>query len=162
MKCVIIFCNPQKIRRLHKSTAHISANNSKTTNHISLTGTDLYYCKPSKNTTLEENLHEKQRINYISGIVQTFKSKVLVIYAATYIVDCTVFNHSNNSFLFIQCSYFHICLYRFFLRFVFFHFPCFIFLCTKHILKFTLFDSNEFITRSIRFHSNIPYKTLSL
>ena len=27
---------------------------------------------------------------------------------------------TNNSFLFIQCSYFHICLYHFFLRFVFF------------------------------------------
>ena len=29
---------------------------------------------------------------------------------------------SNNSFLFIQCSYFHTCLHHFFLRFVFFTF----------------------------------------
>ena len=77
---------------LHKSTAHISLNNSKSTNHVSLTGTDNCYCKLSKNSTLEENLRENQRITYISGIVQAFKSKVLIIYAATYNVDCTVSN----------------------------------------------------------------------
>ena len=81
-----------KNQGLHRSIEHISSNNSKITNHISLTGTDIYYCKLSKNTTLEENLQENQRINYISGIVQAFKSKVLIIYAAIYVADCTVSN----------------------------------------------------------------------
>ena len=53
------FCVIPKHHGLHKSTAHISSNNSKITNHISLTGTDIYYCKPLKNTTLEKNLQRK-------------------------------------------------------------------------------------------------------
>ena len=70
MKCVVnYFCVIPKNQGLHKSTAHISSNNSKGTNHISLTGTDNCYCKLSKNTTLEENFQENQRINYISGTV---------------------------------------------------------------------------------------------
>ena len=51
---------------LYKSATHISSNDSKSTNHISLTGTDNCYCKLSKKTTL--------------------------IYAATYIVDFTISN----------------------------------------------------------------------
>ena len=52
---------------------------------------------------------------------------------------------SNNGFLFIQCSY--ICLYHFFLRFVFFHLPCLVLLCTRHIHNLTtLFDSNSLQT----------------
>ena len=90
-KCVAsYFWVVPKNMGLHKSTAHISSSNSKSTNHVSLTGTDNCYCKLSKNSTLEENLRENQRITYISGIVQAFKSKVLIIHAATYIVDCTV------------------------------------------------------------------------
>ena len=70
MKCVVnYFCVIPKNQGLHKSTAHIFSNNSKSTNHISLTGTDNCYCKLSKNTTLEENFQENQRINYISGTV---------------------------------------------------------------------------------------------
>ena len=34
-----------------------------------MTGTDHCYSKLSKNVTLEENVQENQRINYISGIV---------------------------------------------------------------------------------------------
>ena len=51
---------------------------------------------------------------------------------------------SNNSFLFIQCSYFYICLYHFFLRFVFFAF-LFLFSSTRDTLyKLTaLFDLNS-------------------
>ena len=60
------------------------------TNHISITGTDNCYSKLSKNIMLEENLQENQRKNYISGVVWAFKSNVLIIHAATYIVDCTV------------------------------------------------------------------------
>ena len=64
---------------LHKSTEHISSNNSKSTNHVSLTGTDNCYYKLSKNSRLEKNLRENQRITYSSGIVQAFKSKLLII-----------------------------------------------------------------------------------
>ena len=69
MKRVIIFCVIPKNHGLHKSKVHISSNNSKSTNHTSLTGTDHCYSKLSKNITLEENLQENQRKNYISGIV---------------------------------------------------------------------------------------------
>ena len=48
---------------------HISSNKSKSANHTSLTGTGHCYSKLSKNITLEENLQENQRKNYISGIV---------------------------------------------------------------------------------------------
>ena len=65
----VIFCVLPKNQGLHKSTAHISSNNSKSTNHTSLTGTDHCYSKLSKNITLEENLQENQRKNCISGIV---------------------------------------------------------------------------------------------
>ena len=54
------FCVIPKNQGLHKSTAHIFSNNSRSTNHISLTGTDNCYCELSKNTTLEENLQENQ------------------------------------------------------------------------------------------------------
>ena len=54
---------------LRKSRMHISSNNSKSTNHIPLTGTDNCCCKLSKNTTLEEKLQENQRINCTSGIL---------------------------------------------------------------------------------------------
>ena len=54
---------------LHKPTGHVSSNNSKGTNHISLTGTDHCYSKLSENITLEENSQENQQKNYISVIV---------------------------------------------------------------------------------------------
>ena len=93
MKCVgNNFCVIPKNQWLPKSAAHISSNNSESTNHISLTRTDNCYCRLSKNTTLKEYLQENQRINYISGMVYAFKSKVRIIYAATYIVDGTVSN----------------------------------------------------------------------
>ena len=57
-----------------------------------MTGTDHCYSKLSKYITLEEKLQENQRENCISGIVLALKSKVLIIHAATYIVDCTVSN----------------------------------------------------------------------
>ena len=47
------FCAIPKDQGLHKSTTHISSNNSKITNHISLTGTDNCYSKLSKNVTLD-------------------------------------------------------------------------------------------------------------
>ena len=65
----VIFCVLPKNQVLHKPTAHISSNNSKSTNHTSLTETDHCYSKLSKNITLEENLQENQRKNCISGIV---------------------------------------------------------------------------------------------
>ena len=43
---------------------HISSNDSKSANHISLTGIDHAYSKPSKNIMLEENLEENQRLIY--------------------------------------------------------------------------------------------------
>ena len=86
------FCVNPKNQGLHKSTTHISSNNSKSPNHISMAGTDHCYSKLSKNITLKKNLQQNQRKNYISGIVYAFKSKVLVIHAATYIADCTVSN----------------------------------------------------------------------
>ena len=46
-------CVIPKNQELHKSTAHISSDNSKGTNHISLTGTDNYSSKLSKNVTLD-------------------------------------------------------------------------------------------------------------
>ena len=101
MKRVIIFVQSPKNQVLYKSTTHISSNNSKSTNHTSLTGTDHCYSKLSKNTTLQKKSQENQRKNYISGVAQAVKSKVLIIHAATY-----------N----IQCSYFHISLYHFFFQ----------------------------------------------
>ena len=51
---------------------------------------------------------------------------------------------SNNSFLFIQCSYFHICLYHFFLRFVFFTFLVLFSSARDTFYNLaTLFDSNS-------------------
>ena len=50
---------------------------------------------------------------------------------------------SNNGFLFIQCSY--ICLYHFFLRFVFFHLVLFCSAQDTYNLT-TLFDSNSLQT----------------
>ena len=61
-------CNPQK-SGASKSTAHISSNNSKSTSHTSLTGTDHCYFKLSTNITLGKNLQENQQKNYMSGIV---------------------------------------------------------------------------------------------
>ena len=61
------FCVIPKNQGLYKSAMHIPSNNSKSTNHISLTGTDNCYSKPSKNYTLD--LQENQQINYIFGIV---------------------------------------------------------------------------------------------
>ena len=61
------FCVIPKTQELHKSTAHIYSNNSKSTNHISLTGTHNCYSKLPKKVTLD--LQGNQRINYISGIV---------------------------------------------------------------------------------------------
>ena len=63
------FCVIPKNQVRHKSTAHISSNNSESTNHISMTGTDHCYSQISKNIVLEENLEENQRKNYISGKV---------------------------------------------------------------------------------------------
>ena len=60
------FCVIPKNQGFHKSTAHIPSNNSKSTNHISLTGTDNCYSKLSKNVKLD--LQENQQKNYISGI----------------------------------------------------------------------------------------------
>ena len=60
------FCVIPKNQELHKATTHISSKNSKSTNHISLTGTDNCYSKLSKNVKLD--LQENQQINYISGI----------------------------------------------------------------------------------------------
>ena len=59
------FCVIPKNQGPHKTTAHISSNNSKSTNHTSLTGTDHCYSKLSKNITLQET----QRKVYISCIV---------------------------------------------------------------------------------------------
>ena len=50
-----------KNQGLHDSTGHISSNNSKSTNHTSLAGTNHCYSKLSKNITLEENLQENQQ-----------------------------------------------------------------------------------------------------
>ena len=51
MKCVAnYFSVIPKNQGLHKSATNISSNDSKSTNHISLTGTDNYYCNLSKNT----------------------------------------------------------------------------------------------------------------
>ena len=63
------FCVIPKNEGLHKYTAHISSNNSKSTKDTSVTGTDHCYSKLSKNITLEENLQENQRKSSISGIV---------------------------------------------------------------------------------------------
>ena len=122
MKCVIIFSVIPKNQGLHKSSAHISSNNSKSTNHISLTGTDNCYCKISRNTTLEENLQENQRVNYISGIAQAFKSKVLIIYAATYIADCTVSNQLQQQFFVYLVQLFPYLPPIFFSQYFFFFF----------------------------------------
>ena len=54
------FCVILKNQGRHKSTAHISSNNSKCTNYTSLTGTDHCYSKLSKNMTLGKNLQENQ------------------------------------------------------------------------------------------------------
>ena len=52
---------------------------------------------------------------------------------------------SNNSFLFIQCSYFHICLSHFFLRFVF----------SPFLSYFSLHETNTIqLPCSIRIHYN--------
>ena len=50
---------------------------------------------------LEENLQENQRKNYISGINQAFKSKVLKIHLDTYIVDCSVSNQPLTTSFFL-------------------------------------------------------------
>ena len=84
------FCVIPKNQGLHKATTHISSNNSKSINHISLTGTDHCYSKLSINVTLD--LQVNQQIKYISGIFYAFKSKVLIIYATSYTVNCTVSN----------------------------------------------------------------------
>ena len=62
------FCVIPKNQGLHKSTAHIFSNNSKSTNHISLTGIDNYYSKLSKNITLEENVQENLYFWYSLGV----------------------------------------------------------------------------------------------
>ena len=69
---------------------------------------------------------------------------------------------SNNSYLFIYSSYFHICLYHSFLRFVFFFSPSlshFLLHKTHSTIYLVWF---EFITTSIRFPNNILYKKFSL
>ena len=68
MKRVNYFCVIPQNQGLHKSTTHISSNISKSTNHISLTGSDQCYSKFSKNITLEENFQENQQKNYISCV----------------------------------------------------------------------------------------------
>ena len=46
------FCVIPKNHWLHNATTHISSKNSKSTDHISLTGTDNCYSKLSKDVTL--------------------------------------------------------------------------------------------------------------
>ena len=62
------FCVISKNQGLHISTAHISSDNSKSTNHTSSTETDHCHSKLSKNIMLEENLQENQQKICISGI----------------------------------------------------------------------------------------------
>ena len=64
--------------------------------------------------------------------------------AASYIVDCTVSNRLQEQLfcLFSVAISISASIIFFFVLF-FFYLPCLIFLCTRHILQFTLFDSNS-------------------
>ena len=64
------FCVIPKHHGLHESTAHSSSNNSKITNHISLTGTDIYIIVSLRKILRWKKICKvNQQINYISGIV---------------------------------------------------------------------------------------------
>ena len=104
LKSCICYCN-------------FSSNNSKNTNlrHNSLARTDHWNSKLSTNIQCEkknhsaflifQNLQRNQQKNYISDIFWTFKSKLQIIHAVTYI-HC-FFLTLINVFLYVQ---YHTCI----------------------------------------------------
>ena len=87
---------------------------------------------------ISETLPNYQQRNYISGIFWTFKIKLQIIHAATYIA--LFLSDSNNCFFICLVSCIHICLYYFLILCFYFHRFFHSLLATRHILQFTMLD----------------------
>ena len=159
----LFLCNTAKIKHL-TSLHHFSSNNPKSTNriHTSLAGADHLNSKLFTNIQCEKNNHSAfllfQKIckkiikkNYISNIFWTFKGKLQIVHAATYIA--LLLPDSNNYFFICLVPYIHICLYYFLILCFYFHLLFLTLLATRHILQFTMFC---LISCNIRELKNIP------
>ena len=104
--------------------------------HNSLAGTDHWNSNLSTNIQCEENNHSAflifqkickkiNKINYISDIFWTFKSKLQIIHGATYIA--LFLPDSSKCFFICLVPYIHICLYHFLILCSYFYFLVFLF-----------------------------------
>ena len=91
--------------------------------------------------------------NYISGIFWAFKSKLLIIHAATYIP--VFLSHSNNCFFICLVSYIPICLCYFLILCFYFHLLSF---SSHHETHSTIYNVwFNFITTYPQYHRDKKY-----
>ena len=114
-------------------------------------GTDRWNSKLSTNIQCKKKNHpvfaifqkltDINKKTYISGIFWAIKTKLQIIHGATYV--SLFLSDSNNCFIICLVPYIPIFLYYSLISCFYFRLLFHSFLARRHILQFTMFDSNS-------------------